>query len=207
MFKRDLKHAEKPEIKLPTSTGSLKKQESSRKTSISALLTMPKPFCGHHKVWKIFQEMGIPDHLTCLLRNLYAGKEAAVRTEHGTWFQIGKGVCQGCIWSPCLFNLCAEYIMRNAGLDEVHAGIKIAGRNINNLIYANDTTLLAESEEELKSLLMQMKEESEKVSLKLNIQKTKITAPGSITSWEIDGETVETVLDFILGGLQNHCRW
>ena len=146
--------------------------------------------------------MGIPDHLTCLLRNLYAGREATVRTGHGTtdWFQIGKGVCQDCILSPCLFNFYAEYIMRNAGLEEAQAGIKIAGRNINNLRYADDTTLMAESEEELKSLLMKVKEKSEKVGLKLNIQKTKIMASGSITSWEIDGETVLTVSDFIFGG-------
>ena len=146
--------------------------------------------------------MGIPDHLTCLLRNLYADQEARVRTGHGTtdWFQIGKGVCQGCILSPCLFNLYAEYIMRNAGLEEAQAGIKIVRRNINNLRYADDTTLLAESEEEVKSLLMKVKEESEKVGLKLDIQKTKIMASGPITSWEIDGETVETVSDFILRG-------
>ena len=143
--------------------------------------------------------MGIPDHLTCLLRNLYAGQKAAIRTGHGTtdWFQIGKGVCQGCILSPCLINLYAEYIMRNAGLEEAQAGIKIAGRNINNLRYADDTTLMAESFQELKSLLMKVKEESEKVSLKLNIQKTKIMASGPITSRQIDGETVETVTDFI----------
>ena len=152
--------------------------------------------------------MGIPDHLTCLLRNLNAGQEATVRTGHGTtdWFQIGKGVCQGCILSPCLFNLHAEYIMRNAGLDEAQTGIKIAGRNINNLRYADDTTLMAESEEELKSLLMKVKEESEEVGLKLNIQKTKITASSPITLWQIDGETVETVSDYFFG-LQNHCRW
>ena len=152
--------------------------------------------------------MGIPDHLTCLLRNMYACQEVTVRTGHGTtdWFQIGKGVCQGCILSPCLFNLYAEYIMRNAGLEEAQAGIKIARRNINNPIYADDTTHMAESEEELKSLLMKVKEESEKVDLKLNIQKTKIMASGPITSWEVDGETVETVLDFNLLGLQNHCR-
>ena len=146
--------------------------------------------------------MGIPDHLTCFLRNLYAGQEATVRTGHGTTdlFQIGKGVCQGCIWSPCLFNLYAEYIMRNAGLEEAQAGMKIAGRNINNLRYADDTTLMAESEEELKSLLMKVKEESEKVGLKLNIQKTKIMASGTIISWQIDGETMEKVRDFILGG-------
>ena len=152
--------------------------------------------------------MGIPDHLTCLLRNLYAGEEATVRTGHGTtdWFQIGKGVCQGCILSPCLFNLYAEYILRNAWLEEAQAGIKIASRNINNLRYADDTTLMAESEEERKSLLMKVKEESEKVGLKLNIQKMKIMASGPITSWAIDGETVETVSDYF-GGLQNHCRW
>ena len=162
-----------------------------------------------NKLWKILQEMGIPDHLTCLLRNLYAGQEATVRPGHGTkeWFQIGKGVCQGCILSPCLFNLYAEYIMRNTGLEEAQAGIKIAGRNINNLRHAGDTTLMAESEEELKCLLMKVKEESEKVGLKLNIQKTKIMASGPITSWQIDGETVETVTDLIFGGLQNLCRW
>ena len=146
--------------------------------------------------------MGIPDHLTYLLRNLYSGQEATVRTGHGTtdWFQIGKGVHQGYMLSPCLFNLYAEHIMRNAGREETQAGIKIARRNINNLRYADDTTLMAESEEELKSLLMKMKVESEKVGLKLNIQKTKIMASGPITSWEIDGETVEKVSDFILGG-------
>ena len=134
--------------------------------------------------------MGIPDHLTYLLRNLYAGQEATVRTGHGTtdWFQIGKGVRQGCILSPCLSNYYAEYIMRNTGLEEAQAGIKIAGRNINNLRYAYDTTLMAESEEELKSLLMKVKEKSEKVGLKLNIQKTTIMASGPITSWQIDGE-------------------
>ena len=163
----------------------------------------------HNKLWKILKEMGIPDHVICLLRNLYAGQEATVTTEYGTTdsFQIGKGVSQGCILSPCLFNLYAEYIMRNAGLEEAQAGIKIAGRNINKLRYADDTTLMAESEEELKSLLMKVKEESEKSGLKLNIQKTKIMASGPIPSWETDGETVETVSDFILGGLQNHCRW
>ena len=161
----------------------------------------------HNKPWKILKEMGIPDHLICLLRNLYAGQEATVRTEHGTteWFQRGKGVRQGCILSPCLFNFYAEYIMRNAELEEAQAGIKIAGRNINNLRYADDTTLMTESEEELKSLLMKVKEESEKVGLKLKIQKTKIMASGPINSWQIDGK-LETVADFILGGLQNHCK-
>ena len=160
----------------------------------------------HNKLWKILKELGIPEHLTSLLRNLYAGQEATVRTGHGTtdWFQIGKEVHQGCILSPCLFNFYAEYIMRHAGLEETQAGIKIAGRNINNLRYADDTTLMAESKEELKRLLMKVEEESEKTGLKLNIQKTKIMASGPITSWEIDGETVS---GFILGGLQNHCRW
>ena len=154
----------------------------------------------HNKLWKIIKEMGIPDHLTYLLRNLYAGQEATVRTGHGTtdWFQIGRGVFQGCILSPCLFNLYAEYIMRNAGLVGTQAGIKIARRNINNLRYAD--MLMAESEEELKSLLMKVKEESEKVGLKLNIQKTKIMASVPITSWQIDGETMETVADLIFLG-------
>ena len=203
MFKLDLEKAEESEIKLPTSVGALKKQESSRKTSISALLTMPKPLTVWITVnWKILKETGIPDHLICLLRNLYAGQEATVRIGHETtdWFQKGKGVRQGCILSPCLFDLYAECIVRNAGLDEAQAGIKIAGRNINNLRYADNTTLMAESEEELKSLLMKVKEESEKVGLKLNIQKTRIMASGPITSWQIDGETVETVADFVFLG-------
>ena len=146
--------------------------------------------------------MGIPEHLTCLLRNLYADQEAIVRTRHGTtyWFQIGKGVRQGCILSPCLFNLYADYIMQNAWMDESQAGIKIAVRNINKLRYADDTTLMAEREEKLKSLLMKVKVESEKVGLKLNIQKTKTMASGPITPWETDGETVETVSDFIFWG-------
>ena len=156
----------------------------------------------HNKLWKILKEMGVPDHLTCLLRHLYADQKATVSTGHGTtdWFQIGKGVCQGCILSPCLFNLYAEYIMRNAGLDEAQAGVKMAGRNINNLRYADDTTLTAESEEELKSFLMKVKEESEKVGLKLNIQKTKIMASDPITSWQIDGETEEKVAGLIFLG-------
>ena len=210
MFKLVFEKAEEPEIKLPTSAGSSKKQESSRKTSTSALLTIPKPLTVWIiKYWKILKEMGIPDHLTCLLRNLYACQEAAVRTGHGTadWFQIRKGVCQGYILAPCLFNLYAEYIMRNSGLDEAQAGIKIARRNINNLNYADDTAFMEESEEELKSLLMKVKEESQKVGLKLNIQKTKIMASSPITSWQIDGEIMETVRDLYFGGLQNHCRW
>ena len=153
----------------------------------------------HNKLWEILKDVGIPDHLTCVLKILYAGQEATVRTGHGTtdWFQIGNGIRQGCILSPCLFNFYAEYIMSNAGLEETQAGIKIARRNINNLRYADDTTHMAESEEKLKSLLMKVKEESEKVGLKLNIQKTKIMASSPITSWEIDGETVETLSDFI----------
>ena len=162
MFKLVLEKAEEPEIKLPTSAGSWKKQESSRKNIYFCFIDYTKAFdcVDHNKLWKILKEMGIPDYLTCLLRNLFSGQEAIVRTAHGTtdWFQIGKGVRQGCILSPCLFNLYAEYIMRKAGLDEAQAGIKIAGRDINNLIYANDTTLMAESEEELKSLLMKVKE-------------------------------------------------
>ena len=183
MFKLVLEKAEEPEIKLPTSTGSWKKQESFRKTSISLLTAKAFDYVDHNTLWKILQEMGILDHQTCLLRNLYAGQEATVRTGHGTtdWFEIGKGVCQGCILSPCLFNLYADSIMRNTGLEETQAGIKIARRNINNLRYADDTTLRAEGEEELKSLLMKVKEESEKVGLKLNIQETKITASGPIT--------------------------
>ena len=166
MFKLVLEKAEEPEIKLPISAGSLKRQESSRKISSSALLTMPKPLCGSQQTVEILKDMGIPEHLASLLRNLYAGQETTVRTGHGTtdWFQIGKGVHQGCIFSPGLFNFYAEYIMQNAGLDEAQAGIKIARRNINNLRYADDTTSMAESEEELKSLLMKVKEESEKLA-------------------------------------------
>ena len=166
MFKLVLEKAEEPEVKLPTSAGSWKKQESSRKTSASALLTMPKPLTVWITAnWKILKEMRIPDHLTCLLRNLYAGQEARVRTGHGTkeWFQIRKIIHQGCILSPCVFNLYAEYIMRNAGQGEAQAEIKFARRNLNNLRYADDTTLMAENEE-LKSLLMKVKEESEKLA-------------------------------------------
>ena len=185
MFKLVSEKGEEPEIKLPTSTGSWKKQESSKKNIYFCFIVYAKAFdcVDHNKLWKILGEIGIPDHLTCLLRNRYTGQEATVRTGHGTtdWFQIGKGVCQGYILSPCLFNLYAEYVMGNAGLDEAQAGIKIAGRNTKNLRYADDTTIMAESEEELKSLLMKVKEESEKVDLKLNIQKTKIMASGPIT--------------------------
>ena len=163
----------------------------------------------HNKLWTILKEMEIPEHLSCPLGNLYAGQEATDRTGHGTtdWFQMEKLVHQGCILSPCLFIFYAEYIMRNAGLEEAQAGIKIARRNIDNLRYADDTTVMAESEEELKSLLMKVKEENEKVGLKLNIQKTKIMATSPITSCQIDGETVETVANFIFFGLQNHCGW
>ena len=183
MFKLDLEKTEKPEIKSRTSAGSSKKQESSRKRSTFALLTMPKPLTAWITRSCILKEMGTPDHLTCLLRNLCAGQEATVRTGHRKtdWFQIGKGAHQGCILSPCLFNFYAVYIMQNEGLDEAQAGIKIARRNISNLRYADDTTLMAESEEKLKSLLMKVKEESEEVGLKLNIQKTKIMASGPIT--------------------------
>jgi len=182
----------------------IKKAKEFQKNIYSCFIDYAKAFdcVDHNKLWKSLKEMGLPDHLICLLRNLYAGQEATVSTGHGTtdWFQIGKGVCQGYILSPCLFNLYAEYIMRNARLEEAKTGIKIAGRNINNLRYADDTILLAESEEELKGLLMKVKEESEKIDIKLNIQKTEIMAPSPITSWQIDEETVETVSDFILGG-------
>ena len=153
--------------------------------------------------------MGIPDHLTCLLRKLYTGQEATVRTGHGTtdWFQIGKGVRQSFILSPCLFNLYAEYIMQNARLDETQAGIKTAGRNINNLRYADDTTLMAEKEEELKSVLMKVKEESEKIDLKLNIQKMKIMTSGPIIHGKWMGKQWKQCQTLFGGGLQNHCRW
>ena len=171
---------------------------------------MPKPLTVWITInWKILKEMGIPDHLTCLLRNLYVGQGGTVITWYGStdWFKKGKGVHQGWILSPCLFNLYAEYTIRKAGLEEAQAGIKISGRNISNLRYADNTTLMAEIEEELKNFLMKVKEEREEVGLKLNFQKTKIMESSLITSWQIDGETVETVTDFIFGGLQNHCRW
>ena len=177
MLKLDLEKAEEPEIKWPISIGSLKKAREFQKNIYFCLLTTPKPLTVWitKKLWKI-QEMSIPDHLICLLRNLYAGQEPTVRTGHGTMdrFQIEKGVRQGCILSPCLFNLYAEYIMRNTGLDEAQAGVKIARRIINNLRYADDITHIAESEEELKSLLMKVKEETEKVGLKLSIQKQNL---------------------------------
>ena len=176
MFELVLEKTEEPENKFPTSAGSSKKQESSRKNIYFCFIDYAKAFdcADHSKLWKILKVLGIPDHLTCFLRNLYAGQEATVRTRHGTtdWFQIGKGVCQGCILSPCLFNLYIEYIRWKARLDEAQAGIKIARRNINNLRYVDDTILMAEREEELKSLLMKVKEESEKAGSKFNIQKT-----------------------------------
>ena len=176
VFKLVLGKAEEPEIKLPTSLDHQKSKKIPEK-HLFLLFEYAKAFdcVDHNKLWKILKEMGIPENLTCLLRNLYAGQEAIVRTEHGTtdWFQIGKGVGQGCMLSPCLFNLYAEYIMRNAGLDKTQGGIKITHRNINNLRYADDTTLMAESEEELKSLLMKVKEEIEKVGLKLSFRKLR----------------------------------
>uniref|UniRef100_A0AC11ET69 Uncharacterized protein n=1 Tax=Ovis aries TaxID=9940 RepID=A0AC11ET69_SHEEP len=182
----------------------IKKAREFQKNIYFCFIDDAKAFdCVHHnKLWKILQEMGMPDHLTCLLRNLYEGQEAIVITGHGTTdrFRIGKGVCQDCIFSLCLFNLYAEYIMRNAGLDEAQSGTKLAGRNINNFRYTDDTTLMAESEEELNSLLMKVKEESKNAGLKLNIQKTKIMTSGPITSQQIDGETMETMRGFILGG-------
>ena len=209
MFKLDLEKVEEPEIKLPTSIGSLKKKEFQKNIYI-CFIDYAKAFdcVDHNKLWKILKEMGIPDHLTCLLRDLYASQEATVRTGHeiADWFQIGKGLYQGCILSPCLFNLYAEYIMQNASLDEAQAEIKIARRNINNLRYADDTTLMAESEEIIKNLSMKVKEKSEKAGLKLNLQKTKIMASSPMTSWQIEGEKVKAVKDFILRGLQNHRR-
>ena len=189
----------------------IKKAKKFQKNICSCFIDYPKAFdcVDHDKLCVILQEMGIPDHLTCLLRNLYAGQEATARTGHGTiyWLQIGKGVHQGCILSPCLFNFSAEYIMQNAGLDEAQAGIKIAGRYINNLRYADDTTLMAEGEEELKSLLMKVKEDSEKAALKLSIQKTKIMAFSPITSWQIDGGNNGNSKRLCFLGLQNYCRW
>ena len=208
MFKLDLEKAEEPEI--ANICWIIKKAREFQK-NIFCFIDYAKVFdcADHHKLWKILKEMGIPDHLTSLLRNLCAGQEAAVRTGHGTMecFQIVKGVHQGCILSPCLFNLYAEYIMWNARLDEIQAEIKIAGRNINNLRYADDTTLMAESKEKLKSLLMKVKEESLNVGLKLNIQKTKIMASCPITSWHVDGGKNGNSDGFYFLGLQNHCRW
>uniref|UniRef100_A0AC11E865 Uncharacterized protein n=1 Tax=Ovis aries TaxID=9940 RepID=A0AC11E865_SHEEP len=210
MFQLDLEKAEKHRDQTANIRWIIEKAREFQKNIYFCFIDYAKAFdcVDHNKLWTILEEMGILDHLTCLLRNLYVDQEGTVRTGHGTtdWFQIGKGVCQGCVLSPCLFNFYAEYIMRNTGLDEAQAGIKIAGRNIKNLRYTDDTTLMAESEEELKSLLMKVKEMSEKVGLKLNIQKTKIMASGPITSWQIDGETMETVRLYFWR-LQNLCRW
>ena len=197
MFKLSLEKAEEPEIKLPTSTGSSKKQELQEKICFIDD-AKASDYVDHNKLWTILKEMGIPDHLTCLLRNLYAGQEATVRTGHEqqTGSKSGKEYIKAVYCHPAYLTY-VQYIMRNAGLDEAQAGIKIAGRNINNLRYADDTSLMAESKEELKSLLMQVKEESDKFGLKLNIQKTKIMVSCPITSWQIDGETVEIVRNFI----------
>ena len=197
MYELDLEKAEEPGIKLQHKLDHRKSKGIPKKNIYFCFIDCAKAFdyVYHSKLWNILKEMEIPDHITCFLKNLYEGQEATVGTGHRTtdWFQPGKRVHQGCILSPCLFNLYTEYIIWNAGLDDSHAGIKIVGRNINNLWYADDTTLMAESEEELKSLLMKVKEESEKAGLKLNIQKIKIMAYSPITSWQI----VETVSDFI----------
>ena len=201
MYKVGLENTEEPEIKLPASVGLQKKTMKFQKSIQFCFNDYTKAFdcLDHNKLWKILKEVEIPDHITCLLRNLYAGQEATVRTGHGTtdWFQIGKVVHQGFVLLPCLFNFYAEYIMQNARMDEVQAGIKAARSNTNNFRYADDTTLMAESEKELKSLLMKVKEESEKAGLKINIQRNKIMASSPITSWQIYGETMETVTDFI----------
>ena len=206
MFKLVLEKAEEPEIKLPISAGLSKKQREFQKNIYFCSIDYAKAFdcVDHNKLWKILKEMGIPDHLICLLRSLYAGQETTVRTGRGAtdWFQIGKGVCQGCILSPCLFNFYAEYIMRNAGLEEAQARIKIARRNINNLRYADDTTLMAESKEELKSLLMKVKEESGKVKAQHSEKKDY----GMANRWRKQWKQWQTLF-FWVGGLQNHCRW
>ena len=201
MFKLELEKAEEPEIKLPTSIASQKNAREFQKNICFIDYSKAFDCLKQNKLRKILKETGIAEHVTCFLRNLYAGQKAIVRTRHGTtdWFKIGKEVHQSCILLPCLFKLYAVYLMWNAGLDKAQSGIKIAERTINNLRYANDITLMAESEEELKSLVVKMKE-SEKVGLKLNIQKMKIMACSSITSWQIDGETMETVTDFIFLG-------
>ena len=207
MFKLVLEKAEEPEIRqIANIHWIIERAREFQKNICFCIIDYAKAFecVDHNKMCKILKERGIPDHLTCLLRNLYAGQEATVKTRHGKmrWFQTGKGVCPGYTLSSCLFNLCAEYIMRNSRLDEAQAGIKITGRNINNLRYADYTTLMAESKEELESCLMKVKEKSKKVGLKLNIQKTKIMASDPITSWQIDGETMETVTNFIFLGSQ-----
>ena len=187
MFKLDLEKVEEWETKLPKRDHTKSKRIPEKKKIYFCFIDYAKAFdcVDYNKLWEILKEMGIPDHLTCLLRHLYAGQEATLRIRHGTtdWFQIGKGVCQDCMLSPCLFNFYAKYIMWNASLDEAQAGIKISARNINNLKYADDTTFMAESQEEVKSLLMKLKEESEKAGLIFNIQKTKIMTFDPITSW------------------------
>ena len=202
MFKLDLQKAEEPEIKFPTSIGSLEKAREILKKIYFCFIDYANDFDGvdHNKLWKLLKDMGMPDHLIYLLRHLYAGQETTVRTGKTDWFQIRKGVCKSSILSSNLFNFYAKYIIRNVRMDEAQAEINIAGRSINNLRYAFDTTPMAKSEEELKSLLIKVKEESEKVGLKFNIQKMKIMASGPITSWEIDGETIEIVRDFLFGG-------
>ena len=206
MFKLDLEKTQEPEIKLLTSAGSSKKTREFQKNMYFCFIDYAKAFdcVDHNKLWKILKVMGIPCHLTCLLRNLYAVQEATVRTGHGTtdWFKIGKGVRQGCILSLCLFNLHAEYILRNTRLNEAQTGIKIVERHISNLRYTDDMTLMAESVEELKSHLMKVKEESIKVGLKLNIQETKITV-FMVNRWGNSGN----IGKFYFLGLQNHCRW
>ena len=201
-FKLDLEKAEEPVTKLPTSVGSMRKQE--REGIYFCFIDYTKAFdcVNHNKLWKILKERDGNTRPLYLLRNLFAGQEATVRNGHGTrdLFQIGKGTHQGCVLSPYLFNFYAEYIMQSARLEEAQAGIKIAGRNINSLRYVDDSTLLGESKEELKSLLMKVKEESDETSLKLSIQKMKIMASGPITSWQIDGEIMETMRDFIFLG-------
>ena len=202
MFKLDFRKTEEPRAQIANIHWVIEKARQFQKNIYFCFIDYAKVFdcVDHNKLWKILKEMGIPEHLTYLLRNLYADQEATVRSRHGTdWCQIGKGIHQGCILSLCLFNVYAEYIMRNAGLDKAQPGIKTAGRNISNLRYTDDTTLMAEIEE-LKSLLMKVKEEREKVGLKLIIQKTKIIASSPVISWQIDGETMETHDRHYLGG-------
>ena len=200
MYKLGLKEAADTEIKLPRIVGSWRNQF--QKNMYFCFIDYAKDCVDHNKLWEILKEMGIPDHLTCLLRNLYVDQEGRVRTGHGItdWFEIGKEVQEGCISSPYLFNFYTAYIMRNARLDESQAGDKTAGRNINNLIYADDTTLMTESEEQLKSLLMKMKEEHEKADLKLTMKNTKIMASNAISSWQIENKKAERVTDFIFLG-------
>ena len=208
MFKLDLEKAEEQQNQI-ANVGWIIEKASEFQKDTCCFIDYSKFFdcVDDNKLWKILKEIVIPDHLTCLLRNLYAGQEATVRTGHGTtdWVKIWKGVCQGCILSPCLFNLYAEYIMRNARLDETQAGIKISRRNINNLRYADDTILKTESKEELKNLLMKVKEESGKAGVKLSVQKTKIITSSPIISWQIDGQRNENSGRFYFLEFQTHC--